>query len=203
MHRRFGFIAGVVWLLASFGPSAVGAQEAPSPVPPKAGPEVVAQAEIAIRADVDGRFARDVIQRAKGRDPTELLEPRLQTLDESVRKQSELFKRDDLELLPVIRLESLERHWNFYRKQFDAWRDDLKQATAQYSEDAGELAKRRANWELTREAAAVGGMAPALANRVRSVLAELSLAEQAVSGPLEKQIRLSRRGNAVEASITA
>jgi potassium efflux system protein len=203
MHRRIGFIAGVAWLLASLGPSAVHAQQAPSPSPPKTGPEVVAQAAIAIRADADGRFARDVIERSKGSDPTELLEPRLESLDQSVRKQSELFKRDDLKLLPVVRLESLERHWNFYRRQFDAWRNELRAATAQYSEDAAELARRRANWEVTREAAAVGGIAPALADRVRSVLAELSLAEQAVSGPLEKQISLSRRANAVEASIAA
>ena len=61
----------------------------------------------------------------------------------SVREQSQRFKRDELKLLSVRRLESLERHWRFYGKQLEAWRRDLQQATGQYAEDAAELARRR------------------------------------------------------------
>jgi small-conductance mechanosensitive channel len=44
-------------------------------------------------------------------------------------------------------------------------------------------------------------MAPALSDRIGTVLARISLAEQAVSAPLEQQTNLSRRANVVEDEI--
>ena len=171
--------------------------------PPSRSPETIAQADIPTRADADERFARDVIQRSTGRDPTEKFGPRLDALGESVREQSQRFKRDELKLLSVRRLESLERHWKFYGKQLEAWRRDLQQATGQYAEDAAELARRRALWEATRKAAETTTIAPALGNRIDFVTAQLALAEQAISGPIDKQIRLGRRASAVGENIEA
>jgi potassium efflux system protein len=204
MHRRVGW-AAIVLLLSAIGAGPrVLAQDAPAPAAPaKGGPEAIAAADIPLRADADERFAQDVIARSKGRDPSTRLEERLNDLDSAIRQKTEFFKRDELRMLPVVRLESLERHWRFYRKQFDGWRGDLKQATAPYTEDAAELGKRRANWEATRDATTSASMAPALNERVRTVLAQLSLAERAISEPLDKQMRLSRRANAVEATIDA
>ena len=204
MRRRTGSVVSVLALLAALSVQPVLAQEAATATPPaRKGPEVIKQADIPARADIDERFAQDVIQRSKGRDPTQRLGPRLEELDGAVREQSALFKRDDLKLLPVIRLESLERHWHLYAEQFQDWRADLDAATAPYTADAVELAKRRANWEATRQAAEVSGMASAFAQRVDSVIANLALAEQAVSGPLERQLQLSRRANLVGANVEA
>ncbi len=204
MRRRAGLIAAVLPALALCWTVASAAPEAPAAVAPaKTGPEPIAQAEIALRADTDERFARDVIQRSQGTDPTEKLEPRLKELAASVQNESGLFKRDELNLLAIARLESLERHWSFYGKQLAEWRRDLAQAGSQYTEDAAELARRRAVWEATREAVGKSGIAPALGNRIDTVLAQLALAEQAVSGPIDRQIRLGRRANMVETSILA
>jgi small-conductance mechanosensitive channel len=197
-------IAAVLPALALWWSAAAAAPEAAAPAAAtKPGPEPIAQADIALRADLDERFARDVIQRSQGRDPTERLEPRLQRLGASVQKESELFKRDELKLLSIARLESFDRHWAFYGKELAEFRRDLAAAGSQYTEDAAELAKRRAAWEATRKAAGEHGMAPALSNRVGTVLAQIALAEQAVSGPIDRQIRLGRRANVVETSILA
>jgi small-conductance mechanosensitive channel len=204
MRRRVGIIAAALPLLALWWSAAIAAQDAAPPAAaPKPGPEAVAQADIALRADADERFAREVIQRSQGRDPTDKFGPRLDDLAASVQQEAERFKRDELKLLAIARLESLDRHWAFFGKQLAAWRRDLAAASSQYTEDAAELTKRRAVWEATKASAGPGGMAPALANRVQSVLAQISLAEQAVSGPIDRQIRLGRRANAIETSILA
>jgi small-conductance mechanosensitive channel len=203
MRRRDGFLACALPALVFWWLSPVEAQEAAaSAAAAKAGPEVIAPVDIPVRADADERFAQDVVQRSQGRDPTEKLEVRLEALRESVRAEGQHFKGDDLRLLSITRLESLARHWNFYARQLEALRKDLKQASTPYTEDAAELALRRASWEATR-AAESGGMASALRNRIQAVLAQISLAEQAVSGPIERQIRLGRRANAIETSIQA
>lgn len=204
MHRRVRSFAHVLSVLALGWSLPLAAQDAAAPGgPAKSGPEAVVPADIPMRADSDERFVQDVIQRSRGQDPTAGLQKRLEALAESVRQEGQHFKRDEMKSLSITRLESLERHWNFYARQLEAWRRDLKDATGQYNEDAAELSRRRATWEATRASAESSGLAPALANRVASVLAQITLAEQTVSGPIERQARLSRRANAVETSISA
>jgi small-conductance mechanosensitive channel len=202
MRRRVGLLACLWPVLVLAGPLPLAAQDAPA-TPAKAGPEVVAPADIPLRADVDERFAQEVIQRSQGRDSLARLEKSLDVLGQSVRIESQHVKRDELRQLSIRRLESISRHWNFYAKELDAWRRDLQQEASQYTEDAAELARRRASWEATRTAAESASIAPALNKRIQSVLAQISLAEQAVSGPMERQSRLTRRANAVEDSIKA
>jgi small-conductance mechanosensitive channel len=186
------------------GPLPLAAQDASAPAAPaKAAPEVVAPADIPLRADVDERFAQEVIQRSQGKDPLTGLEKSIDTLGRSVRTESQYIKRDELRQLSILRLESAARHWNFYAKELDQWRRNLQQETSQYTEDAAELARRRASWDATRVAAESASIAPALNKRIESVLAQISLAEQAVSGPMDRQSRLTRRANAVEDSIKA
>ena len=203
MHRRKGRLACLLHGLAILWMAAAAAQDGATPAAPKPGPEVIAPSEIPSRADSDERYAQDVIQRSSGRDRLERLEPRLETLTASVHSESERFKRDELKLLSITRLESLARHWSFYGEQLAAWRRDLQQASGQYTEDAAELARRRAAWENTRSAAEASGMAPALQSRIQATLAQITLAEQAVSGPIDRQTRLSRRANVLETSIIA
>ncbi|MCM2313158.1 MAG: mechanosensitive ion channel [Steroidobacteraceae bacterium] len=204
MHRSVGVFTSVLSLLALGWSSWSAAQDAGAPAANgKSGPEAVLPADIPLRADGDERFSQDVIERSRGQDPTARLKRRLDVLAESVLEESRHFKRDELQLLAIARLESLERHWNFYAKQLEAWRRDLQDATVQYTEDAAELARRRANWEATRNSPDFDGLAPALGDRVSSVIAQITQAERAVSGPIERQIQLSRSANSVETSIQA
>ncbi len=166
-------------------------------------PEVIATADVSMRADADERFAQDVIERSKGRDRTAGLEKRLVHLAETVELESRRFKRDELSVLSITRLESLERHWSFFARELSDWRRELKQVSSQYTEDAAELARRRALWEATRAAAGTSAMAPALSDRIGSVLAEIDAADVAVSGPIGRQISLSQRANVLETGILA
>lgn len=204
MRRQVGLLAHVLSVLALGWPVLAGAQDASAPsASAKGGPEAILPADISMRADADERFAAEVIQRSRGHDPTAKLQKRLEALAESVRQEGQHVDRDEMRQLSIARLESLERHWRFYGRQLEAWRRDLKEVTGPYTEDAAELSRRRSNWEATRTSAESSGLAPALADRVQGVIAQLMLAEQAVSGPIENQARLSRRANEVETAIGA
>jgi small-conductance mechanosensitive channel len=204
MRRLFGLPALLLSALALLGCWPALAKEA---VPPEATaikePEVIAPADVSMRADADERFAQDVIERSKGRDRTAGLEKSLADIAESVELESQRFKRDELSVLSIMRLESLSRHWNFFARELSDWRRELKQMTSQYTEDAAELARRRALWEATRAATGAMAIAPALSDRINSVLAEIDAADMAVSGPMGRQINLSQRANALETGILA
>ncbi|RPI16158.1 MAG: mechanosensitive ion channel protein MscS [Lysobacterales bacterium] len=205
MPRRLGLTACLLLLVCFAG--ALHAQEAPAPAaaaaPAKQGPEPVAATDVPSRADADERFAQDVLERVRGKQPTAKLEQRMTALVQSVGSEAKVFKRDELQTLSIARLESFERHWKFYARQLEEWRRDLRQAMDPYNEDAAELARRRASWEKTLEADKDGRLPEALRNRIAAVVAQLSVAEQALSGPIEQQLRLSRSANAVETSIRA
>ena len=204
MHRRVGSFARVLSVLALSWLLPAAAQDAGGPGgAARSGPEVIVPADIPMRADGDERFAQDVIQRSRGQDPTAKLQKRLEALAESVRQEGQHIDRDEMRQLSIARLESLERHWRFYGRQLEALRRDLKEAMGPHTEDAAELSRRRANWEATRASAESSGLAPALASRVQGVIAQLTVAEQAVSGPIERQARLSRRANEVDTAIGA
>ena len=203
MRRRVGLLVRALPFLLLCGAGPALAQDAAQGAPAKAGPEIIAAADIPLRADADERFAQDVIQRSKGKDATPRLEKELAALSDSVFEESRRFKRDELNRLSIMRLESLERHWGFFEKQLDRWRRELKDTGSQYTEDAAELARRRAYWEATRAAPEAAALAPALAGRVGSVLAQIEQAERAVSTPIGRQIRLSQRANSLQTSIQA
>jgi hypothetical protein len=108
MRRRVGLLAGILPALMFCWSVTVHAQDAPADAAAGSGPDVIPQVEIPTRADADERFAQDVILRAKGRDQTEKLGPQLDALDKSVREQTRLLASDDLKMVPVTRLESLD-----------------------------------------------------------------------------------------------
>ena len=204
MRRPTGLLA--LMLLVIPAAQAAGPSILPTTAPAAAapsGPEPIATADIPLRADADERFAEEVIARSNGRDPSQRLAAQLDDLSQSVLAESRAVQRDELRTLSITRLESLERHWQFYERELDDWRRSLQQASTQYNEDAAELAARRAAWEATRTAAGESAIAPALAERIDSVVSRIDAAERAVSGPIGRQIELGRRGNALEASIQA
>ena len=204
MHRCVGLLACVLCLAVLLGVPSAWAQKAPASLEAtQKGPSGIAMAEIPMRADDDERFAEEVIGRSRIVASSRNLVPRLQTIERSVDEKARLSRYADLKTLPVMRLESLERHWKFDARQFARWQQDMRQAGAPYSQDAAELARRRADWEATRKAAATGGMATALSDRIDAVTGQLDLAEQALSDPLEELIQLGRRANALESRIEA
>ena len=168
-----------------------------------AGPSAIPVSEIPTRAEDDERFALSAIARSRLPDPGARLAPRLDDIDASIDARSRLLGVDALKTLPVLRLESLERHWKFDARRFAALKAQLRQDTAPYAEDVAELARRRSDWEATRARVAETGTAPALADRIDAVIGELKNAEQALSAPLARRIELGRRANATEARLEA
>ena len=173
-----------------------------SPARPKA-PEAIALADIPARADADERYAEEVSLRAGRADPLGRLVPRLAAIEQSVAQKSGLFAYGELRTLPVMRLESMERHWKFDARQYSRWRVDMQGLIAPYAQDAAQIALRRAEWELTRQGMAADSTPAALRSRVEAVAARLQQAEQALSSPLAEQIGLGRRANLLAARIQA
>jgi small-conductance mechanosensitive channel len=165
--------------------------------------EAIAAGDIPLRADVDERFAQDVLQRTRGKDPSPKLSAGLDELTRGIVQLSQSFKNDNLRQLSAVRLESLDNHWRFYQRALNEWRAELDATSGLYTDDAAELARRRVTWEATRTALAASGVTAALTDRVGVVIAQLVLAEAAISAPLNEQLKLRRRANTVQASIDA
>ena len=124
MRRRVGLLAAALPALALWWLGRDPARTPRPETPAKPAPETIAQADIPTRADTDERFARDVITAQHGRDPTREARAALDRARRSMLEQPAI-QAGRVELLSIRRLESLERHWGFFRKQLDAWRRDL------------------------------------------------------------------------------
>ena len=179
-----------------------GTAEPPTGTAPKSTATPIATTDIPARADQDERFAQDVVGRTKQKDLGRKLGAQLDGLTAGIVGLSKSFEKEDLGQLSAIRLESLESHWKFYDRELAAWRRDLDRVSAPFTEDAAELAKRRAVWESTR--ASLGtGVTSALNDRVDVILAKLGLADQAIAVPMDEQFKLRSRANTIQSSIDA
>ncbi len=213
MRVRLAWLAMVSWLTIGLFAGVAAAQSSSSsstnplsavtaPAAPKA-PAAIALADITFRADTDERFAEGVMLRANSEDPSAPLVPRLAEIEKSVDTKSRQFRLEQLKRLPVLRLESLERHWKFDARRFSRWQSDMRAASLPYAQDAADLAQRRSDWEATRTATPPGDMPAALSARVDAMVTLLKQAEQTLSAPLAKQITLGQRANNVDARIQA
>jgi small-conductance mechanosensitive channel len=206
---RLGSLAFVMWLACAPATGAIPGLPVATPAAEPAAAtttpavEPIATGDIPMRADLDERFAEDVIGRARGKDPSKQLRAELDTLSAGIAKLSKASAKEDLRQLSAIRLESLENHWKFYQRELDDWRAELDRMTGTYTEDASELAKRRAVWVATRDSMSGGGVTPALVDRVNVIINQFTRAEQVLSAPLDEQLKLRRRANTVQTSIDA
>nr|GEU28289.1 hypothetical protein [Tanacetum cinerariifolium] len=67
--------------------------------------------------------------------------------------------------LPIMRLESLARHWEFDAYRYARWEVEARRAFAPYADTAMQLAQRRAAWSATRAAGLLDGLPPILSQR--------------------------------------
>ena len=202
--------AALALLLVCTGPASAqlalipgtGAAEPPTETAPRPAVTPIATTDIPARADQDERFAQDVVGRTRQKDLAGTLGAQLDGLTAGIVRLSKSFEKEDLRQLSAIRLESLESHWDFYGRELEAWRRELDRVSAPFTEDAAELAKRRAVWEATR--ASLGtGVTSALNDRVDVILAKIGLADRAVAVPMDEQFKLRSRANTVQSGIDA
>lgn len=176
---------------------------APSTPAPPSPPPIITLAEIPLRADTDLRYADGILQRVAATDPAAALTPALLDIGASVDEKIHQLQPTQLRTLPILRLESLERHWLFDARRLNRWHADMRQATAWYANAAAELARRKTEWQATKISTDAESLPPVLADRVDSVIAQLTAAAQALSGPLSRQVVLAQRANAIEDQIEA
>jgi potassium-dependent mechanosensitive channel len=163
--------------------------------------ETILPASIPARADADEQFIAAVSRRAQDSDVGLRLEQSLAARSIGVKELAEQSTGSALSLLSVRRLESLRRNWQLHEREIARTRAELARALKTRSEDAAELASRRAVWQATR--VAVSDSAPALVNRVDEVIAKTQRAEQALSGPLSKMLERGRTASALAAQAEA
>ncbi|MCC8488008.1 mechanosensitive ion channel domain-containing protein [Xanthomonas campestris pv. raphani] len=192
----------IAWLLL-FGMPAWAQTSTPSPAAATPPADVATRAietEILIaRADTDERLAMSAIARAGAPDPSLPLAASLELIARSVDARLHQFSPAQLRLLPIMRLESLDRHWHFDARRYARWREAMNLATAPYAADVAELARRRTAWQLTRSQSA--GLPAVLLSRIDTLIALLTRAEQALAVPLETQVALGTRANALESRL--
>lgn len=209
MSRAASTVLGYVLALLLL-PAAAAAQTS-SPLAPAAppattvaatGPATIALDDIPSQADTDERYADDVLVRSSSDIPIQrIAEPELRAIEQSVDAKVRMFGYAELKRLPVLRLESLERHWNFDALRFNHWKQELRAGTDSYARNAAELSRRRTLWEATRRANPPGSLPEALSQRIDTVIASLRQAENSLSTPLQQQMEVGRRANLLDARI--
>lgn len=167
------------------------------------GTAIIAVDDIPDSADADDAFAQNIIARVQDGEAVETLESQLATLAQTVHVQSTRFNSTDLRLVPVLRLESLSRHWRFLRRQLQEWREELNLVSAPYLDDAATLARKREIWSATRDSPGVQNGPTALRERISTLDGQFTRAEEALSGPLERHFRLGQRATTIEVEIEA
>ena len=159
--------------------------------------------EIISRANDEQRLLGRVARRVQADNPAAQLVSSLDEIANSVNDKNMAFSVDQLHTLPVMRLESLDRHWQFDARRFERWQSDLLEITAPYTELADQLAQHYSDWVATKAAIDAGSLPDALTSQIDTMLTELREAERSLSEPLAQLSALSRRGNAVDANIQA
>lgn len=210
LHALFGPLPGwfssqllslILGLILGLPAQASAQAAAAAPAPAQAPPPVIQIADIPLRADADVRYAEGVMQRVAAADPGAALTPALDAIAKSADEKLYEFQPAQLRTLPIMRVESLERHWVFDARRLARWHADLRQATSWYASDAAELFRRHAAWQAVKDSPDAANLPPALADRVDAVLAQLNAARQALSGPLSRQVELEQRANSVEERV--
>ncbi|MGE3861729.1 MAG: mechanosensitive ion channel domain-containing protein [Burkholderiaceae bacterium] len=182
---------------------ASGAAAGSSAAAPAAERAPIAIANILARADDDHHLVEQALRLAAAPDPSRNLGQQLDDIAASADEKLGAFSAAELRRLPVIRLESLERHWQFDIRRLERWQTDLRQRLTPYASTTAALAQRRGQWEATRAAAASNDLPAALAGRVQTLITELENAEKTLSAPLTRLIRLGQRADAVQAKLDA
>lgn len=194
VHRLLVAMA-LVWSTAS-------AQDA---TPPSAEPSTsaIATSDVAARADADEQLADSVQRRVQGLASNESFAERLKALTASRDRLKTALRPVQLSALPLRRLESLERHWQFLLREMERWRADIQRAIKPLSTEAEALAGKRAEWQATLTAA--DAAASPWSVRARQVLRRLDAAEATLTAPSAALLRLSHSagplGNDIEGGL--
>ncbi len=169
----------------------------PVPAAPIAVPDILA------RADEDQQRVDRAKQLLQAADPADRLGRALDDIARPVDAKLNNTAGGALRILPVMRLESLARHWAFDARRFARWEEQARRVLAPYADSALQLAQRRAAWSATRAAGLLDGLPPAMSTRVDTMLGEIDTSEAALGATLARQFDLAQRASEIKARIQA
>ena len=179
--------------LGWLAPATVAAQTAAAE-----GSLAIAPGDIPSGADADEKFLQAVQRRIQMSDKVRRIEAELTRQAAALDSLDEVTGRNDLGQLSVQRLESLERHWLLKERALGQTRANLARLTNAASEDAAQLAARRAAWQAT---IAQSYLSPALVERSQEMVAQIDRAQSALAEPLGRLLDLGRKGNALAVQV--
>lgn len=161
----------------------------------------IAVPDILARANDDQQRVDRARQLLQAPDPAERLARALDDIAGPVDAKLNAMADGALRSLPVMRLESLARHWEFDARRFAAWEQRAQRALAPYADSALQLAQRRAAWSATRAAGLLDGLPPALSSRVDAMIGQIDDSEAALGAALARQFALTQRASELQARI--
>lgn len=165
------------------------------------GAAVIPVSEIINRANEDQRVLMRVARKLKEKMPEALLAPSLAEISDSIDEKKSTFYREQLRTLPVTRLESLDRHWEFDARRFARWQNEMRDISSPYTKLADELSQRYAEWAATKAAFNAESLPKALTVQIDTMLSDIRASENSLSAPLAQLGSLARRASAVDESI--
>jgi potassium-dependent mechanosensitive channel len=160
--------------------------------------QAIAPADIPAHADADEKFIQAVQRRVQMTGKVQRFEEVLSGQAVALDELTERTGDNDLSLLSVQRLESLERHWQLKERGLTQTRADIARATNAASEDAAELAVRRAAWQAT---SVEPYLSPALLQRSNEMIALIDRTQTQLAAPLAKLLDLGRKSNALSVQV--
>jgi potassium-dependent mechanosensitive channel len=183
------------------------------PVPPSSGgpasPAALAASarlpltpgDILLLASQDQRFVDRVRRHLAQPDPTSDLFRTLASLEAPVEEKLRTFSADALATLPIERLESLDRHWQFDARRFSQWQAQAQRKLRPLDDAAAQVAQRRAVWDATLASAVLDQLPPPMISRVHALVSALDQVRADMTVPLARQIELTQRANALAGQI--
>lgn len=165
--------------------------------------EPIAMPDILVRADDDQQKLDWANRLLKSPDPVDHLTQQLADVARPIDEKTMMTSAGGLGSLPVMRLESLARHWQFDAKRLARWEGQARNAFAAYSQSALQLGQRRAVWSATRAEGLLDDLPPILSERVDAMLAQLDTTEAALGAALARQFALTQRASLLKARIQA
>jgi len=178
------------------------AQQAGAPAPPAAVQPIALQ-DILARADDDQQRVEQAKRLLAAPDPLLHLQKQLGEIAAPVDAKLHNAAGVALRELPVMRLESLARHWQFDIRRHERWEAEARRAFAPYGDSALYLAQRRAAWSATRAQGLLEGLPAVLAERVEGMLSGIDAAEAALGAALSRQFALLQQASELKARIDA
>ncbi|WP_249729374.1 mechanosensitive ion channel domain-containing protein [Acidovorax sp. CCYZU-2555] len=177
--------------------------QAPGAGTPAAAVQPIALQDILARADDDQQRVDRARRLLAAPDPLGPLQASLDAIAAPVDAKLHNVAGAALRELPVMRLESLARHWQFDVRRQERWEADARRAFAPYADSALYLAQRRAAWSATRAQGLLDGLPAALAERVDGMLSGIDAAEAALGVALSRQFALMQQASELKARIDA